>query len=268
MEKLVPATAGNDFIYDRFGHLLAETNDSTGAAIREYVWKDDLPVDMVDDTGSSPIVYYIHTDQLGTPQKVTDAKANVVWDGVFDPFGNAVASTGANWGTGLWGGFTWEPQTPATMPLRFPGQYADAETALNQNWHRDYDPTIGRYIESDPIGLAGGVNTYAYVLDMPLHSADNDGTGIVDCVKAIRDLLNSAANLDGRVNDIVNSGNSPDQGHLKALGEARNRVKNDLDRVLKYCGCEIDAAAAVAIATAALDAAAAYLPYAAPAALL
>ena len=178
-EQRVKKTAGGattDFIFDRAGHLFAEANDSTGASLREYIWKDDLPVAMVDDTGSSPVVYYIHTDQLGSPQKVTDASANVVWDGVFDPFGNAVASTGANWGTGVWGGFTWEPQTPAAMPLRFPGQYADTETALNQNWNRDYDASIGRYVESDPLGLDGGAaNTYEYVVANPLRQTDQTG---------------------------------------------------------------------------------------------
>jgi len=174
-EQRAQKTAGSavtDFIFDRFGHLLAEANDATGAMLREYIWLDNRPVAMVDDTGSSPVVYYVHTDQLGTPQKITDGAANVVWDGVFDPFGNMVTSTGANWGTGVWLSFTWEPTSPQTMPLRFPGQYADSETALNQNWNRDYDPTIGRYIESDPAGLWGGVNTYAYVGNDPLGSTD------------------------------------------------------------------------------------------------
>ncbi len=140
--------------------------------LREYIWMDDLPVAMVDGTGASPVVYYIHTDQIGSPQKVTDASGHVVWDGVFDPFGNAVTNTGANWGTGIWDAFTWEPATPQTMPLRFPGQYSDAETALNQNWFRDYDPSIGRYIESDPAGLLAGPNTYTYGSNNPLVRSD------------------------------------------------------------------------------------------------
>jgi RHS repeat-associated protein len=78
-----------------------------------------------------------------------------VWDGVFDPFGNPASVTGT-----------------VAMPLRFPGQYADPETALNQNWFRDYDPSIGRYVQSDPIGLAGGINTYEYVGGNPVSTSD------------------------------------------------------------------------------------------------
>jgi RHS repeat-associated protein len=53
-----------------------------------------------------------------------------------------------------------------------PGQYFDVETGLSYNYYRDYDPATGRYVESDPMGLGGGVNTYAYVSDKPLLSAD------------------------------------------------------------------------------------------------
>ncbi len=53
-----------------------------------------------------------------------------------------------------------------------PGQYFDQETGLHYNYFRDYDPTTGRYIESDPIGLGGGLNTYEYAKQNPLRISD------------------------------------------------------------------------------------------------
>jgi RHS repeat-associated protein len=59
--------------------------------------------------------------------------------------------------------------------LRFPGQYYQAETGLNYNYLRDYDPLTGRYVESDPSGLRGGINTYVYVEDDPIDGIDPFG---------------------------------------------------------------------------------------------
>jgi RHS repeat-associated protein len=65
--------------------------------------------------------------------------------------------------------------------LRYPGQYYDAETGLNQNYFRDYDPLVGKYVESDPIGLRAGVNTYAYVDQNPISHIDPLGLDILVC---------------------------------------------------------------------------------------
>jgi RHS repeat-associated protein len=78
----------------------------------------------------------------------------VVWQWNHDPFGNGAPM----------GAFTYE--------LRFPGQFFDQATYLHYNYFRDYDPRLGRYIESDPIGLAGGINTYAYAGGNPVNGVD------------------------------------------------------------------------------------------------
>ena len=102
---------------------------------------------------------YFHVDHLNTPQKMTDSTQAVVWDAVYGPFGEASITK----------------QPFFDNPLRFPGQYFDAETGLHQNWYRDYDPSIGRYLQSDPIGLAGGLNTYVYVESNPIVLIDPAG---------------------------------------------------------------------------------------------
>lgn len=110
-------------------------------------------------------VYYIHPDHLDTPRVITDTAGNVVWDWQnTDPFGNNMPNENPS---GL-GQFVFD--------LRFAGQTFDKETGLHQNHFRDYDPANGgRYIESDPIGLEGGINTYAYVGGDSISKADLTG---------------------------------------------------------------------------------------------
>jgi RHS repeat-associated protein len=102
--------------------------------------------------------YAVHTDRLGTPQVVTDAAKSVVWSALYEPFGEVRLLTAA-----------------IENNIRFPGQYFDGESGLHYNYFRDYDPSTGRYVESDPIGLGGGLNTYAYVSANPISKTDPNG---------------------------------------------------------------------------------------------
>lgn len=111
-----------------------------------------------------------HADHLNTPRLIADSTGATVWrhDNT-EPFADSVPDENPS---GL-GAFQ--------FPLRFPGQYADQETGLRYNDFRDYFPEIGRYVESDPIGLRGGMNTYAYVRGSPLVFADPSGLDVKVC---------------------------------------------------------------------------------------
>jgi YD repeat-containing protein len=126
----VAGGATAQLIFDRSGRLLEEA-DGSGAVLRDYVWLDSLPVAMVDNTGTSPAIYYIHTDQLGTPQKMSDGSANIVWDNLSDPFGNALPTQGTMWGGANWGGFNWAVTMLSLSNLRFPGQYFEFRNGLS-----------------------------------------------------------------------------------------------------------------------------------------
>jgi RHS repeat-associated protein len=169
------------FVYDEQGHLLGEY-DGAGNLIEETVWLEDLPVATLRPTGAqgnpTPInLYYVHADHLGSPRAVTRPSDNALmwqWDNL-DPFGaNAANSNPAGQGT-------------FTFNLRFPGQYYDAEVGTSYNYFRDYDPMIGRYVESDPIGLTGGINTYAYATNGPLLASDPFGLSVRLCCRTLND---------------------------------------------------------------------------------
>lgn len=108
--------------------------------------------------------YYIHADYLNTPRQIDNASGQAVWTWEPVTFGaNAPNTDPLNTGTSF------------DYKLRFPGQIADTEPGLRYNYLRDYNPSLGRYVQSDPIGLIGGVNTYVYVSDNPISSEDRNG---------------------------------------------------------------------------------------------
>jgi RHS repeat-associated protein len=121
---------------------------------------------------ASTTVFYIHSDHLNTPRLITNQAGQVVWrwDNT-EPFGDSAPT-----------------QSGVTCNLRFHGQYFDKETNLNYNFFRDYDPATGRYMESDPIGVSGGLNTYAYVMGNPLRYSDPSGLETYQCRRPLGGL--------------------------------------------------------------------------------
>jgi RHS repeat-associated protein len=147
-------------VYDENEHLLGEYTN-TGALIQETIWMKDTPVATIRQNGASISVYFVETDQLDAPREVARSSDHAaVWRWDSDPSGTLAPNQNPN-GLGIF-----------IYSLRFPGQYYLAESGLHYNYSRTYDPQTGRYLESDPIGLLGGINTYAYVGDSPLDFTD------------------------------------------------------------------------------------------------
>lgn len=153
--KKVAGGTTTHYVYGAGGLLYGEYNNS-GVLIREYVYLNGAPLAQING-GSPETVTYLHTDHLGTPKFGTNAAGSQVWAWAPDAFGS-----GAPTGT-------------ATVNLRMSGQFYDTESGLFYNWNRYYNPETGRYISSDPIGLAGGINTFGYVGQNPVMRIDPMG---------------------------------------------------------------------------------------------
>ncbi|WP_250628452.1 RHS repeat-associated core domain-containing protein [Pinirhizobacter soli] len=147
-----PTVANERFTYDTKNQLIAEH----GTSSRDYLWVNDLPVAVIDYTSSTNALSFIHADALNTPRSVTTSSGSAIWQWPY--LGNSFGELA--------------PTGSYTFNLRFPGQYYDAESSMAYNVHRDYEASTGRYLQSDPIGLGGGLTTYGYVASSPLHETD------------------------------------------------------------------------------------------------
>lgn len=150
-----------NFAYDPENRLLTESKSNSPI---HYIYLDDQPLARIDGNGANASRYYFHNNHLGAPVRVSSQAGAVVWSDEYDPFAN-----------GPFGQV--KPINPGiTQNLRLPGQYNDEEWASTDPQHyniaRYYDPGTGRYRQSDPIGLTGGINTYAYVGNNPLNYID------------------------------------------------------------------------------------------------
>ncbi len=145
-------------------HTLYRITDHKISTVLEhfakFIWSfgEDYIANLTNQTN---VFYYIN-DHIGTPIKVLDHEGTIVWDADYKPFGSAdvtINTFGNN--------------------FRFQGQYFDTETGLHYNYHRYYDPQLGRYITPDPIGLDGGINLFAYVGNNPVNWVDPLGLATI-----------------------------------------------------------------------------------------
>ncbi|MGC5340402.1 RHS repeat domain-containing protein, partial [Escherichia coli] len=92
-------------------------------------------------------ILYFHTDVNGAPEEMTDSDGKIVWETGYQVWGNTIQE---------------KDHGRVEQNLRYQGQYLDRETGLHYNLHRYYDPDVGRFMVTDPIGLRGGLNLYQY----------------------------------------------------------------------------------------------------------
>ena len=134
--KRAPGNVLTRYLHGAEGTLQAETSPGGTTLTSIYLWLNGQPIGLV--RGGQ--VYHVHADHLGRPEILTNASKAIVWRAENLAFDRRIATTSIG-----------------EYNLGFPGQYYDAEGASWQNWFRTYDGSIGRYTQSDPIGLAGGV---------------------------------------------------------------------------------------------------------------
>ncbi|ELS3017527.1 RHS repeat protein [Shigella flexneri] len=146
------------FLWD--GMRLAQESRPEGTGSL-YIYRDQgsyEPLARVDKAGKEGPnrILYFHTDVNGAPEEMTDSDGKIVWETGYQVWGNTIQE---------------KDHGGVEQNLRYQGQYLDRETGLHYNLHRYYDPDVGRFMVTDPIGLRGGLNLYSYAPN-PLKYAD------------------------------------------------------------------------------------------------
>jgi RHS repeat-associated protein len=200
-ERVRKVVAGVEtlFAYDEKGNLILELEPVSGKS-RTYAFLDELLVGLVQSESADVRAYALQGDHLGVARVVLGP---LPAEGV--PGQPAVARrwewplTGSAFGDHSPNADPDGDDVQFSLPFRFPGQYADTESGLFYNYFRDYEPGTGRYLETDPAGLHGGMSTYAYAVSSPLVLTDpfglKPGDSFQNVVSALNDIRRVAPTL-------------------------------------------------------------------------
>ena len=185
--------------------LIAESADNR---YRSYIYEPGSfrPLAMLDGEGPRKATpFYYQLDHLGTPQELTDYSGEIMWSAKYRAYGNLAALD----------------VSEIDNPLRFQGQYFDAETGLHYNRHRYYNPGTGRFLTPDPIKLAGGLNSYQYVPN-PTGWVDPLGLASKECdePEAYDNSAHNAAKYEAMKRDLrTTEAANPLVESLRATGD-------------------------------------------------
>jgi RHS repeat-associated protein len=170
--------SGMSYVYDEDGTLIADTltggATTTWGQSARYIYlptaNSPMPVAAIYGTKH----YAIQSDHLNTPRRLVQSDGQVAWQWAYSAFGDEPPTVAKNRfaNTALNQSFGSTTVAAVTFNLRYPGQYFDQESNLYYNYHRSYSATVGRYTQSDPIGLDGGWNRFGYVEQNPMSFSD------------------------------------------------------------------------------------------------
>ena len=215
-------TSNTYTVYDEAGHWLGDFAAPT-SPVQQAIWLDDLPIGLLTGAGANQTVQYLQPDHLGSPRVAIDAVANTAiwrWDLKGEAFGNTPPNQDPD-GNGQ----------AFVLNLRYPGQRFDAASGLNYNYFRDYDPNTGRYVQSDPIGLEGGISTYSYVGGNPVSRIDPLGLDFLVIGGGVRSWTNPFGHVGLAItgHGMFSYGNSTPLGssvtdYIQSQSQSRNQL--------------------------------------------